>query len=764
MTLNNIFFRLLCTAFLFLALIPTSSGQDIKLVEGRVINTADGKPIGDVQVFPYNTIADAQDIKREIERHQKEKTEEYFDPKTIASYTDIDGYFKTNVASTGAIVFYVEMSEPVLVKINGKLQINVSMAIGHKLNASVVTASIDANLPIIETPTGNDEMFTAGAVFPLPNRTGKTDGRIVLQTYVIEVGSRDTVKFNDPVVMDGVDYHNTQLRRMAFVKERDPLYNFAEKNTAFDESVKHIRCRDTVKIIDPKKTYLYRAKLWAEDYIHEYYSIKDTTLGRSDRLAKPMRFLQYDLKQYKLNPDDFRKTPLRERRGTSGNIHLKFLVGKAEIDSKDSVSLLELEKLRQQLRNTMSDEGATLKDFHIHGYASPEGQYAKNLDLASRRMKYVSNQIMSVIPKYTFDRVYKTAKAEVESWNAVADLLYADSLKTEAAKVREIASSGTRSVSAASMDSQWAKIRSLPFYRDKIVPRLASLRSVKYNSTIEIYRELTPEEILEKYKSDPDYRNGKKEIPLYEYWHLFNMVEDPEELEQLYRMAYEDSNHTWELPANNLALSLISKDIADTTILAPFIDFKYRINMVLTKNGRFDRAYNNDVIVANQVIMFIIAKKYIRAAQIAYKLPDNKYHDLIQITKCLAGFWKTDKQLREDVRNSSAINKIVMDLAEGWLGRAEEELEDLPKDKPLYHYLKAQILCRKHNGFFDMSISDDLMAIFTDKEYAASALCTAIQMDRSYLETAQSDAYIYEDLVSLAIKYLEEGDPTKEQW
>ena len=94
----------------------------------------------------------------------------------------------------------------------------------------------------------------------------------------------------------------------------------------------------------------------------------------------------------------------------------------------------------------------------------------------------------------------------------------------------------------------------------------------------EIFRELTPEEILSRYENDKDYRTGKKKFALYEYWHLFRLVKDAKELEDLYRRAYEDSKEIegqpWILPANNLAVSYLKRDTVDVSILEPFIDRK----------------------------------------------------------------------------------------------------------------------------------------------------------------------------------------------
>ncbi|EJW92459.1 hypothetical protein EVA_19434, partial [gut metagenome] len=174
------------------------------------------------------------------------------------------------------------------------------------------------------------------------------------------------------------------------------------------------------------------------------------------------------------------------------------------------------------------------------------------------------NQVTSVLPKYVRDRVYMTTKASVASWLDVADLLDADSLKAEAGQVRRIVEQYSSNV-----DKQWMNIKQLPFYKTVIVPRLPKLRTVSYTYVNEVYRELTAREVMYRYQNDADYRSGRKSFALYEYWHLFNMVKDKDELMALYKRAYDDSRKVeakpWALAANNLAVAYLERGLADTT-------------------------------------------------------------------------------------------------------------------------------------------------------------------------------------------------------
>lgn len=106
-------------------------------------------------------------------------------------------------------------------------------------------------------------------------------------------------------------------------------------------------------------------------------------------------------------------------------------------------------------------------------------------------------------------------ETRVATWNEVADLLEQDSLTTEAQEIREITEK------YKNPDAQFAAVSRLPYYATAIKERLPQLRTVQYEYKHEIFRELNPDEILDKYLHDPQYADGKKSFTRYEYWHLF---------------------------------------------------------------------------------------------------------------------------------------------------------------------------------------------------------------------------------------------------
>ena len=739
------------------------SAQNEIAVVGCVLDKTDKTPIKNVRVWAYNTSYEAKDKKIYLEKMIEANSTDLINMEGIETATNEEGYFEINVSPTGGLVFYLEMADPVEVDVLGRNKITVQMLRGAMLDESKITAEGGPE-PTFDIPEGDGETISGGATFPLLAHKdyGRNISRMVFQTYLIDVEAGDTVLFRTPKVQDGEDYHQTQLRRMGFEPERDPLFCSAEKYPVLTEETELVTWKDTVSLPDPRKLYLYNCSLWLEDYNKVYYEIKDTTIFRSDRLAIPMRFLEYQLDDYQLDPDKYRKQPRKESMPTAGKLNLKFLIGRAELDRSDAHSMAVLDSVRTYLHNGIED-GATLKELHFVGVASPDGNYARNVDLANKRMKYVSDQMLSGIPAANLRYTNRSQRSRVARWEEVAELLEKDSLIAEAEAVKRITEKypvGKKDPSVAA-DRQFMAIRALPFYKDKIAPRLEALRSVNFTSVMEVVRALTPEEILQKYNTDEDYRNGRMPVPLYEYWHLFKMVKNEDELLALYRQAYRATVKVepWELPANNLAVALLKRGEVDTTILAPFIDLRRPVNFEYKIGSRVERTVNVEQILANQVKMMIAAKKFARAGQMAMRLPDNeKYHDLKQVTMCLAGYWKKEKALREDIIKTSKRNAVVMYMAMNQLNKAAFEADSLSEEDPVTFYLRAQIDCCLHqNDFFAMQDDVDVMTNVSSADKSAYNLALAFKKDESLIEVAKSDYYIHEKLLELALKYYKDG-------
>lgn len=733
------FIGLLFLLFVYVSCLPIAA-QQIKVVSGRVIDKETKKPFTNEAVFiyAYNTVAAAEDAKKNLDSQNAILMTA--DGEAVA---DAGGNYEIRVAETGALIFKVGIAPCVLEPVNYRMEINAGIDAGILLDNVSIIGTLQDISPKEQAPTMIGNKLIMRNNFPIPAQFGKTNARLIIQPYVVECSKQDTVSYVPPIIYDGVQYKLTQERRMGYNLANDPLAQFVD-SVPLAETRMNIEWQDTILVPDPTLNYFGNAVIQLEDYNEVYYN--KTTKIISCEARRPLKFLEYSLEQYDLDPNKYIRKPKRELRNTATNISLTFLVGKAEIDSNDPENAVQLNKLKDDLMAIINCEDCKLKEIHVTGVSSPEGSYAANYALAQRRAAYAKQQITGLLPQKALSRVFLPAPdAQVASWNDLADVLEKDSLFGEAAEVRKIVEANSKS-----QDVQSVKIRNLPYYQTTIKEHLSALRYMRFEYKHEIFRELTSEEIMYRYESDPDYRTGRKGFALYEYWHLFNMVKNSKELESLYRRAYKESEQLegqpWILPANKLAVSYLRRDTVDTSILEPFIDRKIRgANIERTRlDGVTKEIINPEEVIANQLAMYLKANNFEQASVMAQILPGTEKNALLKaFAMCLGGYYKGGNTLAEReeakktftlVKESSPLNEVVMNLAmdsKGYDVMAQRATGQLSKDNPKTWYLKAII----QNRSGEMGL-----------ENAKNCLVKCFSLDETYIRTAEMDGDIGKEL------------------
>ena len=187
--------------FLFLLLIQalciSTYAQQIKLVSGRVIDKETKKPFKDeaVWVYAFNTIAGAQEAKDAIDNQTVE-----IGRADGEATTDAGGNYEIRVAETGALIFKVGVAPCVLEAVNYRMEINVSIDAGIMI-APIEILGISKDINPIETaPTMIGNKLMMHNTFPIPAQFGKTNGRLIIQPYVVQCDNLDTICYSHPII------------------------------------------------------------------------------------------------------------------------------------------------------------------------------------------------------------------------------------------------------------------------------------------------------------------------------------------------------------------------------------------------------------------------------------------------------------------------------------------------------------------------------------------------------------------------------------
>lgn len=755
--------------FMCIAMLATAfsnlHAQEIITVSGKILNLPEGKskpepfPAGSVHILGFYTVAAAEDAIKLLESGQG------FSIIADASVdAESDGFYEISIPENGALVINAAMQNK-LEPVRGReiINLNLSGAIGLTEVEVVATATTPQPKPKAGKIIGG-KLIVENSV-TVPQEYGASNRRLIMQPFVLDCTTEDTVKFIDPVILDGAEYDLTQNRRMAFNIQNDALAEFINTRRKLHEGRFDLPIKDSVPVPDPQRTYIVFAKISIADYTRETYT--DEWKLTTCKIKRPMQFLEFSFPEFLLDPNKYQEKPRREKMNTAANISLTFAVNKAELDPEDPNNEVQMNKLLEDLNAIIYGEGTTLKEFKIKGISSPEGRYAPNLALAERRTKFALNKIESMIPAGKWKRVYvHPSEARVATWDEMADLLEQDTLLNEAAEIRAI------TAKYESHDAQYADIRRLPYYETIIKDRLPRLRKLEYEYVHEIFRELKPHEILYRYRNDPDYRDGKKAFTRYEYWHLFQQVKDPKEAEKIYRRAYNEHMTTnangkkepWLLAANNLAVALLRRDTFDINILEPLINYTRPVNATDRFQDDFGvriTEINPEDVVANQLAMYIRANDFERASILADKLPKtDKFKMIKAFANCLGGYYdyrgagsqeerEERKEIFDLVKNSSPMNHAVMCMAMEMANFDKEAKEVLDKMEQITQikYMKLQLFIREKK----LTGDPNMVEPFSDEEEAFKEACrmldAIIKEDPKYRKIAENDGEISKEFM-----------------
>lgn len=719
----------------------TALAQKMVKVSGTVYNIAENRkvPFSDVTVDVYaaKTVAVGEDMKKILDSNDQEKT--LLLDQEGKTTTDENGYYEILVPDNGALIFKVGLSPSVLKEVRHQMKIDVSIDEGVMLESVTVTAMRLVLKPEPKAPKMIGNMLIPYNTFKLPPYFGNRFSRLIIQPYVLDCETNDTVTFARPSVYDGKEYALTQERKMGYDMDRDPLRPYI-KAEALTTRAMNLDWTDTIIVPDPNRNYSCFAIVNLEDYSA---SNSRTYQINTCQTKRPMKFLQYNLFSEQMDPLQHKERAQIEKRNTSDKIQLSFLINSDQLtdtpENKQSLTML-----RNKLKEIAESPGTVLKEFHVAGTASPDGHYSSNLSLAERRMRKIKQEITSILPQYTLERVYRNPHAEVAPWEEVVKLLERDGKSTEAGKVKEILAKHK------DIGAQGRALKQLDWYSTVIVPYLDELRVVNYNCLYEIYREPNDEEVMAQYRE----KGLKGSYTRYEYWKLFQLITDEKELEALYRRAYEESleqKHPWALAGNNLAASYLERDTVDTSILEPLIDLSIHSTDYSRMNADGSRTeiVNRLEVVTNQLCMYIKKGDFEHASVLVKILPEDSKFDLLKAyTWALGGYFQggttpEEKERAhktfETIKASSPQNEVVMYMAldnRAGNAAAKASLAKLPQDSALTWYFKATLSAREGEIEFMNTVI---------------ALSECFKRDKSFVATAQNDGEFNEDIIQAAM-------------
>ena len=589
----------------------------------------------------------------------------------------------------------------------------------------------DPNRPIVPIACGNTLPFTYN--YFVDGDSTYTNARIGISPIAIVMGTNEIAKVMRPVVIDGKEYHQTMYRRMGFDMINDGLAAWIDTTKFMQQHEPvHMEIVDTLYPIDETQNYPIYGDIWIEDYNGQ---IKRSRKLLSEGYAKrPMRFLEFTLPRIDIDTALYRREGVATMQDDKRTINVQFQQGRKELDMSDSLTAVGVNQLIANIGRYYNNEDAGITNAYIKGYASPEGNYARNQQLSNERARFFQSDIISAkFPNIKFESV----TAEVIPWSEVVSELLKRGKTEYAEQVNRVIEAHPQN-----MDAQFLKIKNMSFYpflKDSILPLL---RKVDFSFTYFTYKVRSPQEILDMYNTRDDYKDGTacQDYELYQLFRFFH--KDYKRLEPLARAAYkvvkdDAEDRPWPLAAYYLGRCYLERNVVDTTLLLPFLETDTAIVLAQRTNffqrrdemGNLRGFFNDPSIVALHIAMLCRAKDYKKANKYGELLPDTEeYNQLRYLLKCLDCGWD-QPEVRDAVAETSLWNKIIIYAAQSdsiqymktaLLLLTDSTLRDsLPKD-PRVKYQEAILrweLSKQHDEDSDTEWAIRYFRYVTDEDF-----------------------------------------------
>lgn len=577
----------------------------------------------------------------------------------LLASTNEEGKYLVIIDSDGKLAYSILGMEDTEVPVEGRLAIDVVLTASSITLDEVLVKAKGKLKTVAPEPTDIEIKGNYAHIktrVKVPHRLFNSSTRLIIQPALYNV-TANKMWYLKPLVFDGRRYNITQDRMLDFNLNADPLTPYVEvqKHSSYKDDM--IFWSDSVYLDNPDQDFHCDMLMAMENYNRVFYR-DTTTISRGT--VNPMRFFKYSLLGTEVTDTTFYPTPEMQMRDTRGDVMLTFKVNDARLYMDQGNNRAEMNSLLSQLQHIENDPDAALKSFHIYSTSSPEGNYAKNVDLSKRRMQSALELIMDNLSPTTRRYMEVKSDASVEPWESLVTMLRADSLNTEADAVADIITKYP-----GQMDAQSIRIRKLPFYSSLIPEKyLPRMRKVSYEFLTSQFRYLTDDEIAEVYKTDP------KSLSRYEFFRLYRYIaKTPAEKEEYLKKALE-THPSFLVAATDLAAMKLERGEADYDLLGNYLQPGKKIKKI------------PDEARLNHIAACLASHHYLEADSLASLLPDTpRFHKAKIYTDVFNGRYEGAMQ---EVAAESPVNEVVILLAlkandQAWRkasklgGSAEEE-------------------------------------------------------------------------------------------
>ena len=627
-------------------------------------------------------------------------------------------------------------------------------------------------------PRNNKYSIPIRVKIDVPGEYARDDARFVCIPLVVFSEYKDSVVSLPPAVVQGKDYDRKMNRRMSFDVSRDKLHDYVFDGSLYlnENQGERIFYVENARITKGTKYYV-PGVIWCEDYNTVYY--RDSVLLHDGKEIEPMRFLNWDAarKLSPVNRDLFLRQGTIESVPMAEEFKLGFEEDKTELNLRDSVTLHQRDSMIQWLGKYYYGE-AQIDTITVRGFSSPEGSESRNRFLSRGRANTIIQLLKSRFPDVSMIRSDFNEHDNIVPWEEVAERMMQMSDTLARTYAQEIMNS---IADIAGFDAQNRVIRPkfdlYMYVKDNV---LGKVRVVQIEASVTVQKVLSKDEIIERYNSDPNF---KESMHVYQCYEIMCHLADEEDWDGLYdvskrayerfnketRVRYRRAQYTDSLRPDSI--TDIKLDSVDTMIPYPLAAYYYAISSMRKglvnkdilkpylddgKIGQGEKSGLNSLpFIVAQVLMYCQDEDFENAAELLAKYNLESYPHLtglVMFVRCLNGEYEDDPKVRNYVMSTSPMNKAVMLCA---MEKYKEALMILYSDKFNHHgadveYLKAichfqsqsDAITNNQKKYFtgDEVYNEDATPGINTTAWAAPMLA-AFALDENNVKYIENDGY-----------------------
>lgn len=356
-------------------------------IYGYVLDSLTNEPCQNVVVYAFDSLEEAM-LGKDALAAGKNPLKLRLKGDVVETNADETGRYMLPVRNQGALLFYLKDKKLVIIEeVAGRSHVSI----GKKEEEDDFDLSryLDPDYQAVplkytrKVPVGLDlDMRFNGYIHVLGKAAAES--RVKIERRIVDMETGDVVSVAVPVVRDGKTFHRQRRKEISKGLVEDSLFSVAKKFPDLNDSTYRIPVHDPVNTEEWKNRWFKLAYVVRLEDISGSVTDLDTLYMFTNRVSKPLRYLETDFGPYMVAPEEYEEA-------VGGLAVKRKLELKGEFDGT--------------VPQTLKDSAYLLTELHLKASVNSEDTYEGNIavadSLVSEAMKILRKEFDGKFEKDT---------------------------------------------------------------------------------------------------------------------------------------------------------------------------------------------------------------------------------------------------------------------------------------------------------------------------------------------------------------------------